>query len=69
MNYAMAKGHASFALGFTLSARWPGGEGAVKVADEAACSADHLTRPGALAPGSLPLPPKGRSGALIPSGR
>jgi hypothetical protein len=43
----------------TLSPRRPGGEGRVRGADEAVCGAAHLTLPGAIAPGPLPLPPKG----------
>ena len=33
-------------------------------ADEAVCGAAHLTLPDAIAPGPLPLPPKGRRGAV-----
>ena len=43
----------------TLSPRRPGGEGRVRGADEAVCGAAHLSLPGAIAPGPLPLPPKG----------
>jgi hypothetical protein len=32
----------------------------VRGADEAVCGAAHLTLPGAVAPGPLPLPPVGR---------
>ena len=62
----------------TLSPRWPGGEGRVRGADEAAYGAAHLTLPplsahacvrlsGDASPmrqGPLPLPPEGRRGAL-----
>jgi hypothetical protein len=51
----------------SLSPRRPGGEGRVRGADEAVCGAAHLTLPGAIAPGRLPLAPKGRRGAT--SGR
>jgi hypothetical protein len=50
---------------FTLSPRWPGGEGRVRGADEAVSGLAHLTLPGAFAPGPLPLPPEGRRGALF----
>ena len=36
-------------------------------ADKAVCGAAHLTLPGAIAPGPLPLPPEGRRGALVPN--
>src|SRR5205807_2065766 len=53
---------------FTLSPRWPGGEGRVRGADQAVCGAAHLTLPDAVAPGPLPLPPVGRRGAVFPNG-
>ena len=49
----------------SLSPRRPGGEGRVRGAEEAVCGAAHLTLPGAIAPGPLPLPPKGRRGATF----
>ena len=47
-----------------LSPRRPGGEGRVRGADGRICGAAHLTFPGAVAPGPLPLPPEGRRGAF-----
>jgi len=41
----------------------------VRGADQAVCGAAHLTFPGAVAPGSLPLPPEGRRGALFPNSK
>ena len=62
---------------FTLSPRWPGGEGGVRGAAETVCGAAHLALPDATdqvrglkahaAPGPLPLPPGGRRGAFLPS--
>src|SRR6266700_563084 len=49
---------------FTLAPRRPGGEGRVRGADEPVCGAAHLTLPGTVAPGPLPLPPEGRRGAF-----
>src|SRR5215467_563698 len=49
----------------SLSPRRPGGEGRVRGADVAVCGAAHLTFLAADAPGPLPLPPKGRRGALL----
>src|SRR6266852_1562197 len=46
---------------FTLSPRWPGGEGGVRGADVPVRGAAHLTLP---LRGPLPLPPEGRRGAL-----
>jgi len=48
--------------GFTLSRRWPGGEGRVRGANETVWVSAHLTLP-FLCNGSLPLPPEGRRGA------
>src|SRR6058998_162187 len=49
---------------FILSARWPGGEGKVRGADEPVRGTAHLTLP-SLRDGPLPLPPKGRRGARV----
>src|SRR5216683_5123519 len=46
---------------FTLSPRWPGGEGGVRGADVPVRGAAHLTLP---LRGPLPLPPEGRRGAV-----
>jgi len=46
---------------FTLSPRWPGGEGRVRGADEAVWVTAHLTLP-LRCNGLLPLPPEGRRG-------
>ena len=55
----------AFSLIFTLSPRRPGGEGRVRGASKVVGGAAHLTFPGAVAPGPLPLPPKGRRGAFF----